>query len=226
MAVPLNRGLERNCLNTVFFDLDGTLVDTSKAIFLSLHEAARACGFEATFKLECFGLQVKEIFLNSIPNLSAEELEVLNDCFRLHQDSVALEGWHPYPGFDELLAYLRNESIPFYVITNRPRTGVLNLINSGFSAIPLNRYYSVGYLGLDSKVKLLDHVIEINKIDRSRCVAFGDQPKDVEAAISNGIKGVFCSHGFGTLKGSPHLKEVETVSSLLMARRLIESLRS
>ena len=136
----------------VFFDLDGTLVDTSCDILNSLAYAAESVGFERIdFPRNLIGSRVGDIFRCVIPNADASQIIKLCTAFREHHDNTPMGSWAAYSGLNELLNFMDEENIEYRVVTNRPRTGVNNLYKSGFNYIPLKKYYCVGEF--DSKNK-------------------------------------------------------------------------
>lgn len=197
----------------VFFDLDGTLVDTSIDILSSLRFAAESCGFVGTeFSLSLIGRPVREIFSLTIPGLSKKGLDTLQGAFRSHHDSVPLLSWRAYDGVKETLELLSGLNIPYYVVTNRPRTGVQNLVKSGFTHIPLEFYFCVGEHNCSDKSSLFRLLLERTGLDGKSCLAFGDQEGDVIAAQQNGVSACFCNFGFGVLSEN-RLKSVNKVTS-------------
>jgi phosphoglycolate phosphatase len=183
----------------VFFDLDGTLVDTSCDILNSLAYAAESVGFERIdFPRNLIGSRVEEIFRCVIPNADASQIIKLCTAFRAHHDNTPMESWAAYSGLNELLNFMDRENIAYRVVTNRPRTGVNNLYKSGFNYIPLNQYYCVGEFHSEDKTDLLGHLVRHLNLSYRNSILFGDQMKDIEAAQVNNIKGIFCRYGFGS----------------------------
>lgn len=203
----------------VFFDLDGTLVDTSQDILRSLSHAAITLGFdEIHFSRDLIGLPARIIFARAITHASEYEIEKLYMAFRKHHDNTRMTSWKSYAGLDDLLNVLNNEKILYRIITNRPRTGVLNLYESGFKSIPLNYYYCVGDSGSTDKVDLLRSALVDMSLDKNRCLAFGDQSKDIEAAFLCNIRGIFCSYGFGVCENrmNPIAESLSGVKEMIL----------
>ena len=193
----------------IFFDLDGTLVDTSGDILASLSHAAREVGYgSAEFAINLIGLPVRSIFEQAIQGLSEDDLLALESSFRQHHDNQPMVHWKPYDGLDELLGFLHENALRYYVVTNRPRSGVVNLIRSGFSTIPGDQFFCLGELGTDSKGELLGKLMHRQKLDPSRCILFGDQKSDLCAGRSNHVASFFCAYGYGDEPSESRLSNV------------------
>ncbi len=183
----------------IFFDLDGTLVDTSGDILASLSHAAREVGYgSAEFARNLIGLPVRSIFEQAIQGLREDDLLALETSFRQHHDNQPMVHWKPYDGLDELLGFLHENALRYYVVTNRPRSGVVNLIRSGFSTIPGDQFFCLGELGSDSKASLLGVVLKQQSINPKTSMLFGDHQGDISAGVSNLIESYFCSYGYGS----------------------------
>lgn len=183
----------------IFFDLDGTLVDTSGDILASLSHAAIEVGYGSTvFSRNLIGLPVRSIFEQAIQGLSEDDLLALESSFRQHHDNHPMVHWKPYDGLDELLGFLHENALRYYVVTNRPRTGVVNLIRSGFSVIPETQFFCLQELGSDSKASLLGFVLKQQGINPNESMLFGDHQGDISAGASNSIESYFCSYGYGS----------------------------
>ena len=209
----------------IFFDLDGTLVDTSRDILASLHYAAKSNGYvSARFARDLIGLPVRSIFAQTIHGISENEIDALETAFRQHHDSNLMMHWRPYVGLDALLKFLYGNRLDYYVITNRPRSGVLNLIRSGFSLITQDRFFCLSELGSDSKTSLLRSVLALKRLDPETSMLFGDHEGDILAGTSNSIVSYFCSYGFGAHMATVNSeKTYRSVTSLFEVRREIES---
>ena len=99
----------------------------------------------------------------------------------------------------ETLELLSGLNIPYFVVTNRPKTGVQNLFKSGFTHIPLEFYFCVGEHNCSDKSSLFRLLLERTGLDGKSCLAFGDQEGDIVAAQQNGVSAYFCNFGFGSL---------------------------
>lgn len=105
----------------VFFDLDGTLVDTAPDLHLSLTEALEHFDLDAP-SLEAVRLQVShgtrailEAGCSSFPHF--EELESL---FIARYEANICRHSRLFPGMAEVLDWLEQASIPWGIVTNKP----------------------------------------------------------------------------------------------------------
>ncbi|MES2212617.1 MAG: HAD-IA family hydrolase [Pseudomonadota bacterium] len=110
------------CPITVLFDLDGTLVDSTKDLYAALQET--------------FGDALPDLDLGEVHSLIREGgLAKIRDWFHLHHSDPAhlkrlsqlnrafaeqsVDFSTPFPGIEDLLAFLAEHQIPWGIVTNK-----------------------------------------------------------------------------------------------------------
>ena len=191
----------------ILFDLDGTLVDTSRDITSNLNRAFEAFGYPqlphaiilshvgngAHYLVEkCLQINQPEIKVDD--KLVTTLWEKFRDFYRVH---IVDEG-QPYPGVVE---YLENEQRPMGVVSNKPEEMVkavlreLNLSHHlkftwGRDSLPVSKpdpeviRYAIHELGIDVPA----HVCML-----------GDNPVDIIAAKGAGAIAIALSYGFSSV---------------------------
>ena len=107
----------------IFFDLDGTLVDSFPGIDFSAR-AALASVFPERLVPDFrpfIGPPVREVFRRALGDDDTEVLDRLEQAFRRSYD---VEGWSrtlSYPGVGDVLAALSDLGLVCHVLTNKPK---------------------------------------------------------------------------------------------------------
>lgn len=106
----------------IFFDMDGTLVDSQFAILDSLRLAMKENGVREPdcLSMEFIGPPIAEIVRTMDPEVSEDALNGVVTSFRRLYDSAPERGLVPYDGIAELLLSLKNQGFTLYVVTNKP----------------------------------------------------------------------------------------------------------
>lgn len=106
----------------IFFDMDGTLVDSQFAILDSLRLAMKENGVREPdcLSMELIGPPIAEIVRTIDPEVSEDALNGVVASFRRLYDSAPERGLVPYDGIAELLLSLKNQGFTLYVVTNKP----------------------------------------------------------------------------------------------------------
>ncbi len=105
----------------VLFDFDGTVVDTSQAVFISTRKTLHARGFsdeEIGDLRRMVGPPLRESF-HDFWGFSREESEVLCEEYREHFNHLTAEDYPVFPGMRELLEALRAEGKRMAIATSR-----------------------------------------------------------------------------------------------------------
>lgn len=106
----------------IFFDLDGTLVDSFPGIEFSARVAlASVCPKRAAPDFRPFiGPPIREVFRRALVEDDAQVLDALERAFRRSYDADGLLRTEAYPGVAEGLAELRDLGLVCHLLTNKP----------------------------------------------------------------------------------------------------------
>lgn len=120
-------------MDTVLFDMDGTLLDTLDDLHVSVNYALEQSGlplvtFDETREAAGYGsivlieLLTKHAFVTGSP-----EFQRVFDDFNAHYKVHCNDATHPYPGIMELLAGLKDRGIKMAIVSNKiqPETEAL-----------------------------------------------------------------------------------------------------
>lgn len=208
-------------MNAVFFDLDGTLIDSRADLAATVNHTRRELGLpELPLEdiLAHVGQGAKYLLAHAIPE-KAGDVELLWTIFRSHYAEHMLETVTLYPTVRETLIELRRRGWLLGINTAKPsfavravleHLGILEFFGDAIiaggdcpemkpSALPLRA----------CAARLGGHRLS------SRDWMVGDHWTDMQCAANAGVRGAFCTFGFGRLGDSRYTARLDRMSDLL-----------
>jgi phosphoglycolate phosphatase len=194
---------ELRSVRALFFDLDGTLLDSLPGIRHSAEAAFAACGL-ARGEVDLRGLigpPIRTILAKMSRGASEGELDALERAFRVSYDS---EGWKKtphYAGAPEMLRALKAEGKRLFVVSNKPRhistrileaEGTLGLFDEVVTRDSREPAYA-------DKLEILVHLLRKWEMRAEECVLVGDTIEDAEAALHAKMRFYLMTHGYGVV---------------------------
>lgn len=188
----------------IFFDLDGTLVDSSKGIFFSLDRTFKKMGLPPMSdekKCRYIGPPLEKSF-TVFNDMTKEKAAEAVKIFRKYYGEEGTYLHRLYDGMESALKALKKKGKILAVATSKPEK-YAKIIIEGYK---LDKYFDVisgaeddGPLG--SKEYVLRNAINrLNIEDYDRCVLVGDTVNDVIGANQVGIDCIGVLYGFGEEK--------------------------
>lgn len=189
----------------VFFDLDGTLMDTSEGVLKAIDyiiDTFHLLPLSRDVKRSFIGPPIQQSFqmhYGCTPERASELAAAWRDAYRLYflLDAV------PYNGIYDLLRFLRRKGIKSGVATNKREDYTLQLLEH-FSFKPLfDCIVGSDFAGKRSKTDMIRLCMEYTGVtDADKCLMIGDTTSDMTAAREAGIAFLGVSYGFGYTKNS------------------------
>ncbi len=172
----------------VFWDFDGTLMDSYPAMVRAFIAAAAGHGVSLTPERTL--ALMKNCLTHCCQVISAESgvpADVLLRDFRHHEQAELQHGLPLMPGIEETLSSLRARGVKHYVATHRDllcrdlleKAGVLNLFD-GFVT-------KEDSLTRKPAPDMLLHLMARYHLDPAECLMVGDRPLDTESGRNAGI---------------------------------------
>jgi phosphoglycolate phosphatase len=204
---------------SIMFDLDGTLVDSLPGIEFSVREAFSTCNLPLLKDnlREMIGPPIRTI-LSRAGNIADEnQLDALERAFRASYDS---EGWRKTVIFPEAglaLRKLHEQGHRLFVVSNKPRHISLRILEREeilkyFEAVVTRDSRSPGY---QSKEEMVEALLAERGIAEENCFLVGDTSEDAKAAAAAGIKFMWMTHGYGSVRSSASTVALDDFSQLL-----------
>lgn len=178
----------------VFFDLDGTLIDTAKDIANAANYTLKHYGHpeKSPEEIKTFiGGGVKALLEQVMGDDHRPGLHVFRQYYWEH---IADES-KPYPGVIDLLESLKQKSIPMYVWTNK----LEGLSKRLLSVLHMEKYF-VEVIGGDvaRKPEIEALIKRFPKTLPQNAVMVGDSVLDMQAGKTSGFKTCAFLNGFGS----------------------------
>ena len=187
----------------IFFDLDGTIVDSTRGIVDSMNYALNKLGYNSAPDSEIIkliGAPLEVIFqhLLSIDDPKIEEQGIL--FYRENYSIDGIKKADPYNGIEEMLVRLCDHSCKLYIASTK---------RSYFSEAILTSLNFISFfteiigpdklaIHSDNKAALIESLITKHKIDPTTAIMVGDRKFDLSGAQENGIDSIGVTYGFGS----------------------------
>ena len=186
----------------VFFDLDGTLVDTLEDIAAGMNRALRGRGFPehpVEAYREKVGWGVRQLALLSVPEAarSRETADLLAADVTAFYAEAPLVYSRPFPGIPELVNALLAQKIKLAVITNKPDLIAQQVIAGLFppSAFTIVRGDSPERARKPDPACVWELLVELG-LTPSSVIFVGDSEVDMEMALSSGCYALGVGWGY------------------------------
>lgn len=187
-------------MDTIFFDLDGTLTDPKPGITRSIRYALERLDHpvippedELTW---CIGPPLRSSFVKILGEDSADRAVAL---YRERFSDIGLYENRVYDGIAEVLATLNDSGHRLFVATSKAHVYADRIIDH----FELRRFFGhVFGAELDGtrsdKSHLLEYALQQTATDPSKSLMIGDRSHDMVGAGKNGISGIGVLYGYGS----------------------------
>lgn len=188
--------------DTLLFDLDGTLTDSTEGIVRCLEYALERMGFDIPEdKNKFLGPPLYRSFAEFC-GMNEEQVNEAVRIFRERYSTVGLFENRVYEGVPEMLKRLRDGGKRIMVATSKPEVYAVRI----FDRFGLSQFFEiVGGANINGtrndKDEVIEYVLEKAGIsDRSSVLMIGDRRQDVLGAHKTGLKCMGILWGFGSIE--------------------------
>ena len=208
---------------SLIFDLDGTLIDSCPGIGSSLSAAFRSVGrkMPAADLRAAVGPPIRVIAARIEPTLSEAELVQIELTYRTRYDN---DGWREtvlFDGVAETLQALHIAGASMFIVTNKPRIPTEKILTQ-LDLIHLFREVSTRDSrtpAYDSKTEMLSDLLQRYSLDSESTMMIGDTLEDEKAAAANGLRFLYATYGYGSIKNPRFpISEFSEISTLFATR--------
>jgi phosphoglycolate phosphatase len=204
--------MEPHVINTVFFDLDGTLTDPKIGITASIQHALEKLNLPVPTQDEltwCIGPPLRASFVALLGGEEHADRAVA--LYRERFGDTGLFENELYAGIEEALTAVAASGRKLFVATSKPHVFADRIIDH----FGLRKYFGrVFGSELDGtrvdKSELLRYALEETATDPASTVMIGDRKHDMIGAANNGMSAIGVLYGYGsrdelTKAGAAHL---------------------
>ena len=187
----------------IFFDLDGTIIDSKPGIINSMKYALVESGInhiEEADIAKMIGLPLKGMIEKLLPDINSEKNGQIIAAFRKHYNEQGVYDCTLFDGIEHTLQELSKE-FDLYIVTSKLQT----MAEKAVSHLNIGHYF-IDIKGIDSdqskknKTLLIKELIDERNLDYKKTVMVGDRKEDILAAKENDVKTVAVSYGYGTIE--------------------------
>ncbi len=187
----------------LFFDLDGTIIDSSEGVTRCFAYALKHYGIEVDDLSELYkvvGPPLKEAFMEFYGFSEEQSIEAVAKYRERYKDTGIFE-CRVYDGIENLLRKLKQRGYKIILATSKPKIYAERILDK----FGLSCYFD--FVGgadiprdISTKEQVLDYTVEslgINEL--SSVLMIGDRKYDLEGARYLGIDALGVLYGFGSL---------------------------
>lgn len=189
-------------IQNYIFDMDGTLINSSREVMLCLKLAFQNAGVEideSRLTSNIIGPPLKNIVEFVAENIKDEAVIEQVVCgFRTIYDHDENDTSYLYENIYDWLISLNQRGKRLFLATNKPTIPTLRLIKK-LKLDMFEEIYTIDkYEGRDiSKKEMISEIIEKNGLNKSETIMVGDALSDIKSAHSNEIAGIGVLWGYG-----------------------------
>jgi phosphoglycolate phosphatase len=207
----------------IFFDLDGTLIDSRADLATAINGMRREYGLPelpAGRVAGFVGEGLRLLVQRALPEGFAR-LEEAVACARRHYREHLLDRTVLYPGVSEALSQLAEQGWRLAVVTNKPSDFVRPILDGlgvghRFGAL-VGGGDTAAFKPDPAPLRLAAERLGLASLDG--CWVAGDHFTDLEAGRRLGLLRCYCRYGFGDPRGEPYDLAVDSLVEL--ARHLV-----
>ena len=205
-------------MNAMFFDMDGTLIDSKADLAATVNHTRRDLGL-AALPVETVvgfvGQGARHLLAHTIPERTGDEVA---EIFRSHYAEHCCESVALYPGVRETLEELARRGWALGINTNKPNFATkMILAKFGIARLFGDAIVAGGDCAeMKPSARPLAQCAErMGRVLSPHDWMVGDSWTDLDCAANAGVKGAFCAYGFGQLRDSRYDLRVESFADLL-----------
>ncbi|MCF7872703.1 MAG: HAD-IA family hydrolase [Candidatus Omnitrophica bacterium] len=211
-------------INTVIFDLDGTLIDSKQDIIAAVNYTLEKLGNDSKPAQEItpfIGTGSKDLIRQSLDKSEDDqELEKAHSIFINYFHKHAYDKTLLFPHAKEILDYLKDKNL--FVLTNRRKS----LAKEALEHFGIYKYFKdIDGGDLDGCRKpsacLINNFFDIHKIDKTKSMIVGDMDIDIKTGKAAGIYSCGFISGIGEKKDIEKAEPDYLIEDLLELKKII-----
>lgn len=212
-------------IDTIFFDVDGTLVDSRKDIANAMNYALSFLGYKELSQNEIVmhvGNGVKDLVRNCMASCSDEAIiQKGADLYWTHFMAHAVDETVLYPHAIEILDHLKDKRK--FILTNRYK----DFAEATLKGLGVMHYFEEVIGGDDESclkpcAAILDRIASKEKVDKAKALIVGDMDVDILTGKNAGVKTCWVTYGLGRIEQIRDLKPDYIIEDLIELKEIIK----
>ena len=195
------------------FDLDGTIINSSKEVLLCFEKAFEKANYEidkSRLTPNVIGPPLNEIIKLIAPGIQETDINRVVEYFRELYDFEENDISEFYQGIPEVLTTLKNMNKKLFIATYKPEKPTMRIIKQ-FHLDKFDDIYTIDKFGKHiTKTEMINDIIEKYSLNKSETMMIGDAPSDVIGAKEAGVLAIGVLWGYGENK-EPLIKNSDIV---------------
>ena len=191
-------------VESIFFDLDGTLTDPKQGVVKSIQHALETLGRPSPLfdeLLWCIGPPLLDSFKTLLGHKNGNFAQTALSLYRERYDRIGKFENKVYDGVFEVLEALQEMGIKLYVATSKPRVFAEQICDH----FELSQYFCKIYgppltNKQPDKGELIAQMLVEEKLQAAHTIMVGDRKFDMAAAQHHNIKTIGALYGYGSEK--------------------------
>ena len=188
----------------VFFDLDGTLTDSSEGITNAVAYSLAKFGINVENKTSLYpfiGPPLKDSYAEFY-GFNEKNCDLAIKYYHEQYDEIGVFENYPYEGIDNVLQSIKDSGKKIVLATSKPDI----MVDKVLTHFDLSKYFDfLATATMDgtrsTKIEVLSYAISsLNITDMSEVVMVGDRKFDILGAKKFGMKSIGVLYGFGGLE--------------------------
>ncbi|MFA4982431.1 MAG: HAD-IA family hydrolase [Candidatus Omnitrophota bacterium] len=209
--------------DAIFFDVDGTLVDSKEDIADAINYTLKSLGLKnkpTDLIVSYIGTGVKDLVKKSLGEDNIALAQKAEDIFSRYYPKHSADKSRLYPHVKEVLEYFKYKRK--FIITNRyNRFADITLRGLGV------REYFEDIFGGDDETCLkpsacvLNRILPKLKLEKDKVVIVGDMAIDVETGKNSGVRACWVTYGLGKAEEVEPLKPDFTIGDMAELKDIV-----
>jgi len=212
-------------VDTIFFDVDGTLVDSKKDIANAMNHALSFLGFKNLTQNEIIlhvGNGVKDLVRNCMGSCRDEAvIQKAADLYWEHFMAHAVDETVLYPHAKDILDHLKDKRK--FILTNRYK----DFAEATLKGLGIIHYFEEVIGGDDEAcikpcAGILDKIASEERVDKAKALIVGDMDVDILTGKNAGVKTCWVTYGLGRIEQVKDLKPDYIIEDLIELKEIIK----
>lgn len=185
--------------DAIFFDLDGTVIDSLQDIADAVNHTMRHFGLPERTPAELkphLGWGVGTLMRRILPDFPEERVEEVLAFYKPYYAVHAGDKSRPFPGILPMLERLKGDGLKLAIISNKPDAAVQPLAREWFADTMSLAVGEIEGVRRKPHPDMLAAAADRLGLALERCLYVGDSEVDVETARNTGIDCVCVTWGF------------------------------